>query len=369
LKHELRDHIRFLADYEIMNTDWMRMAESLHQIANVAFMETHLPPSEENPLNQQGKKEQGTLWDQERDELAIRILLEEGKLNLAMRILHKFKQLQRSPKFDETFKTTCRKFSTEASTVTERCRVFEQSVGTLLRLALQHVEALQIMDLPQLVAHCKELLTEAVKSERKEPNTSDQDKLQDTVVVQYLASIASHLENIGDEDKVMDELDQQGIIPLFVDQMHKHYNWYKVDTLIAASKFLSHCMGSEAYITEPARFLNAACQKKCVDLKGMFVSELISTYGLQRREVQQLMDHLERWERVHGQAVHIPLRIPAPSKTDKRDDDKKNSGDGKKTEASTASSTTASGVSGSSSTAPTKTGAKSTLASAVKQRN
>jgi len=179
-----------------------------------------------------------------------------------MRILHKFKQLQRSPKFDETFKTTCRKFSTEASTVTERCRVFEQSVGTLLRLALQHVEALQIMDLPQLVAHCKEVLTEAVKSERKEPNTSDQDKLQDTVVVQYLASIASHLENIGDEDKVMDELDQQGIIPLFVDQMHKHYNWYKVDTLIAASKFLSHCMGSEAYITEPARFLNAACQKK-----------------------------------------------------------------------------------------------------------
>lgn len=56
-------------------------------------METHLPPLETNPLMQQGKKTSGTLWDQEQDELAVRILLEEGKLNLALRILHKFKQV------------------------------------------------------------------------------------------------------------------------------------------------------------------------------------------------------------------------------------------------------------------------------------
>jgi hypothetical protein len=55
-------------------------------------------------LAQKGKKETGTLWDQEKDELAIRILLEEGKLNLALRLLNKYKVVQRSAKFDDLVK-------------------------------------------------------------------------------------------------------------------------------------------------------------------------------------------------------------------------------------------------------------------------
>ena len=66
LKFELREHIRFLHDYEILTTDWLRMAESLHQIANVALKELQLQPSAVNPLKQEGKKSSGTLWDQER---------------------------------------------------------------------------------------------------------------------------------------------------------------------------------------------------------------------------------------------------------------------------------------------------------------
>ncbi len=50
LRAELREHIRFLNDHDIMSDNWLRMAESLHQIANVAFMEMHLPAAEENPV-------------------------------------------------------------------------------------------------------------------------------------------------------------------------------------------------------------------------------------------------------------------------------------------------------------------------------
>ena len=51
LKTELREHIRFLSDYDLLSSDWLRMAESMHQIANVAFMETSLPLIEENPVS------------------------------------------------------------------------------------------------------------------------------------------------------------------------------------------------------------------------------------------------------------------------------------------------------------------------------
>jgi hypothetical protein len=46
------------------------------------------------------------------------------------------------------------------------CRVFEQSLGILLKFALNHVEALQIMDMPEFITHAKEVLTEALASDR-----------------------------------------------------------------------------------------------------------------------------------------------------------------------------------------------------------
>ena len=55
-------------------------------------------------LAQAGKKSTGTLWDANRDELAIRILLEEGKLNLALRVLHKYKIAQRGEKWSDQIK-------------------------------------------------------------------------------------------------------------------------------------------------------------------------------------------------------------------------------------------------------------------------
>jgi len=35
LKMELRDHIRYLHNYDVMSLEWLRMAESLHQVCLV----------------------------------------------------------------------------------------------------------------------------------------------------------------------------------------------------------------------------------------------------------------------------------------------------------------------------------------------
>jgi len=326
LKFELREHIRFLSDYDVMTTDWLRMAESLHQIANVAFMETHLPASDDNPLSQKGKKETGTLWDQERDELAVRILLEEGKLNLALRILHKYKTATRGGnKFEDLVKSTCKKFNSDIVSVTDRCRVFEQSVGVLLRYALQHVEALQILDVPELLGHVKEVLTESLSSEKKENLGADSEKMQETLIIHYLQSLSAKMEDM-DEDRVMELIESNNIIPLLVDHLHKHYNWYKIETLNAACKFFANAMSSEAYTTEKDKFITSKeVQQKLVDLKGYFVSELVSTYGLKKKEVQSLLDQLVKFELIHGEAKVVPLKSKGveEKKDDKKPEEKK----------------------------------------------
>ena len=50
LKFELREHIRFLGNYPLLSADWLRMVDSLNQISNVAYMETQVLPTPENPV-------------------------------------------------------------------------------------------------------------------------------------------------------------------------------------------------------------------------------------------------------------------------------------------------------------------------------
>ena len=51
LKVELREHIRYLSDFDLLSTEWLRMADSATQIANVALMETMLQPMQANPVS------------------------------------------------------------------------------------------------------------------------------------------------------------------------------------------------------------------------------------------------------------------------------------------------------------------------------
>ena len=44
--------------------------------------------------------------------------------------------------------------------------MFEQSLGLLLRFSFEHVEALQITDVPELIVHCKEVLEDALNAEK-----------------------------------------------------------------------------------------------------------------------------------------------------------------------------------------------------------
>jgi hypothetical protein len=309
LKAELREHIRYLSDYELLSNEWFRMAESLHQIANVAFMETHLPANEENPLAQTGKKSQGTLWDQERDELAIKILLEEGKLNLTLRILHKYKEFSRdSGKYDALVKTAVDRFKSDQVAIIERMRVFEQSVGILLKFAFSHVEALQILDMPEFIEHATEVLIDANKSEKKQLDSSDCDKMQETLIIHYLQSIASQIEDL-DEDRIMDLIEQSNTFSLLIQHLAAHYQWYKLETLEAAAKTLNGLIQTETFQSGKNRFLKSPdLKKQLIACKGFFIAELVSTYGMKRKDVQALLDELTKLEKLFGAATITPLK-------------------------------------------------------------
>jgi len=205
---------------------------------------------------------------------------------------------------------TCTKFNSDMVTVMERCRVFEQSLGMLIKYALGHVEALQIMDVVEFMTHCKEALHSAESSEAKELG-SEQEKLQDTLVVHYLSHLSQGLEDM-DEDRIMDLIEKENIFPMLVSHMNKHYTWYRLDTLQASAMFFSNTMQSDAFTTESTRFVkDEQAMKDLVALKGLYIGEMVESFGMSKSSIQKLLDNLEKYEAIVGKTKRVALVLPS----------------------------------------------------------
>ena len=100
------------------------MVDSLTHIANIAAMEHRLPEAANS-----------TLW--EGDQLTVRFLLEEGKLNLCMRLMHEYKRAQRATGAAELAQLATAAGVETAEKLAERSLAFEQSLGTLLRCSFE----------------------------------------------------------------------------------------------------------------------------------------------------------------------------------------------------------------------------------------
>ena len=77
LSDDLRRHIKTLGSFALMSKEWLAMVESLQHISSIAVMEQKLP--------KQSGQDVMTLWD--KDDMAVRMVLEEGKLNMCLRVL------------------------------------------------------------------------------------------------------------------------------------------------------------------------------------------------------------------------------------------------------------------------------------------
>lgn len=211
LKVELRDHIRNFGDFKFLTVDWLKMTDSLLQVANVAQMEWSFP-NESIEYKQQGKKAQGTLWDQEKDEIAIRVLLEEGKLNLCLRVMVNFKETQRLDEFPVLIDQASRHFDVDIVRVLERISTFEKALGTILKFSLNHVEAMQILDVNCLISYVSGVLLKVSESGLLIAG-DELEKMQESLVFNYMWALSMHMEKM-DEDKIMELIVDNNIFGL-----------------------------------------------------------------------------------------------------------------------------------------------------------
>jgi hypothetical protein len=260
------------------------MVDSLVHISNIALMEHRLPRTESDT----------TLW--EGDELTVRFMLEEGKLNLCLRLIHDYcREINalNPPSSGEyqgfLVRTAAANDLPDAAALSQRLLTFEQGMGVLLRCCFEHVEAVQTTDLPELFQHAAEVLQ---LSSAQPSDTLNLERTQPAMVLRYMRSVFERIERVG-EGRMMPQVQELRLVPLVIAQLHAHAAGLKPDDLFAGAHFLSLAIDTEAFEDSRAAFIDAQSTALLKEFKALFLGN-ITREPEQRKQLRPLLDVVTR---------------------------------------------------------------------------
>jgi len=246
LSEDLRARVRRMQLTNPLTPEWLEMAEIVSHLGYIASTQAKYATE---------SRESTTVW--ERDELCVRFIIEEGKINLMLRAMVQFKEwwyesVGKGKSFDED--------------QMQRMRMFETGLSTLLRHSLSAAEALQTIDVTLLLEHIQRVLewsTDAESGWSPAPGCPPQG-CQEVAVVGYLHAVARQAEKLADEDKVLSIVREKDLVPLTI----KHYGMYRglegmgQDVVEDYIWFLSHLVSSEHFSAHRKEFLPDADARK-----------------------------------------------------------------------------------------------------------
>jgi len=306
LKGKLREHIRLIHYYSPLTESWIKMADSISQVAEVAFMELEVPFKSDSQVKElKGRKPDGTLWDQEEDQLAIRILLEEGKINLCMRLLDEYKNVVGVRNRKVLQKKAADETSIDIKLIEDRMDQFEKGMGIILHLSVQHEEVLQILDLPMFLAYMSRIIQhvedreDLFKKKRLSQFPVDfngADKTQEAIVFHYLSSVSSHIESI-DEERIMSLIEQYSLLSLTINHIAANRDWYANDTIAAVIKFLHNIFDSETYMADKDTFIfENEVKENAIIIHDEMMPKVLTSARMGRGEVKAFIDNCKVWK-------------------------------------------------------------------------
>eukprot|EP01006_Ploeotia_vitrea_P048050 TRINITY_DN67192_c4_g3_i1.p1 TRINITY_DN67192_c4_g3~~TRINITY_DN67192_c4_g3_i1.p1 ORF type:complete len:308 (+),score=33.84 TRINITY_DN67192_c4_g3_i1:108-926(+) len=268
LTADLRGRVRRLAHYAPLSQEWVDMTDTLQHLASVAMME-----------EKDCAKKEGSIW--ERDELCVRYIIEEGKINMLMRTMNEFKQYQYTAEKEGSIKED----------VAQRVKVFEQSLGILLRCSFMAVEALQTLDLTQLIEHIAFVLKHSIQNCDPLPEQNT----QEIVVLQYLTLVVKQIEQLN-EEAVMGQIESNEIVPLVLNHYEVVGQKLEKPQREAYCFFLAHLMETEFYQTHRAKFITGKPDKERLAMLEALNKELMQADSAQRKLLRALSDNIIRFK-------------------------------------------------------------------------
>eukprot|EP00638_Chattonella_subsalsa_P001083 CAMPEP_0117753926 /NCGR_PEP_ID=MMETSP0947-20121206/12530_1 /TAXON_ID=44440 /ORGANISM="Chattonella subsalsa, Strain CCMP2191" /LENGTH=291 /DNA_ID=CAMNT_0005572929 /DNA_START=239 /DNA_END=1114 /DNA_ORIENTATION=- len=282
LSNDLRTHIRALGNFPILSDSWCSMADTFGRIANISEMEAKLPKD----------REDATLWECE--ELALRYVLEDGKLNLCLRNLIEYKNFER----DMRNNASAVPVSSEQK---EKLDAFEKGLGTVLRNAWRHIEALQTTDVPLLINYIGDVFEDSIQYPEileRHAKTEDLFLRQEIIVIYYLNGLMSQIEEMS-EDRVMPLIKERRIFTLLATVLQVHHLQMRMEDILQALTTLAMICDTEDFQTyKDYDYVQTLDEKETFCILNMdFIANMVEDDWDVRRKIRPLLDFIREVER------------------------------------------------------------------------
>lgn len=299
-----RKCVRNIQQYPILSSEWIALVDSLKQLARLVQLESRMPAntkvSEAAGRNQDSE---GTLWDQEAHENAIRILVEEAKVNLCLRMMTDYKRWQYDAvEKQRVMNEAMQMYEMNEMQLDQKCRMFEESLGVLLMKAFQHKETLQLMDIPMLIEHCVLIFSRAKDVPKPiDPSTA---KTQEIIAPHYFSSLMKHAEELNNGE-LLAKARETNLI--FYAARHAFDETFStmIDTLLVVAEGFAALADNEDFRTNFLTFfvneMGQMDQEKkdtfVVHLQQRVVTPVLNAYPDKRRDLRPLLDFFKTLER------------------------------------------------------------------------
>mmetsp|Transcript_91088 Transcript_91088/g.253616 ORF Transcript_91088/g.253616 Transcript_91088/m.253616 type:complete len:328 (+) Transcript_91088:63-1046(+) len=290
-----RKCVRNIHQYPVLSVEWIALVDSLKQLTRLVQLEGRMPVNAK-VVESAGRNQdsEGTLWDQEAHENAIRILVEEAKVNLCLRMMNDYKKWCYDPELKAgTIKQASQAFEYSDVQLQSKCSQFEESLGMLLWRAFVHVETLQLMDIPLLIEHCT-LVLEACQG-MTAPGTFDP-KEQEMVVMYYFSSLMKHAEALNNSE-LLAKAKEFRLVHLATNHVLAHVDEYPPDLLFSVADGFAALSDNEDFRTIWEEFFANADGQPDVEAKNNFLlleekltDRLIKDNPECKKEVRPLLD-------------------------------------------------------------------------------
>lgn len=291
LAADLRTSIRRLDAYEVLSPQWLEMSEIFGRIATISDMESQLAVAAPK-AHAAGA---GTLWETE--EQALRLILEDGKLNVCLRCMVEYKRHQRAQRGRPITEAP---FSAAPPTYAVECDKFEHSLGTVLHNAWNHTEALQTTDLPALLNHVGDVLEAGLENGAtwllSLARTGELHKKQEGMAFLYILNMMKQLEYMN-EERIMPIMRSKGLFMLLVSTLARIHESVPPPFLLQCIEALSLFVSTEDFKTYRAQYVKATDFDELNNFRTKCLAPLQAVDVANRLIMRPLIDCIDRLKR------------------------------------------------------------------------
>mmetsp|Transcript_39603 Transcript_39603/g.84606 ORF Transcript_39603/g.84606 Transcript_39603/m.84606 type:complete len:324 (-) Transcript_39603:88-1059(-) len=294
-----RKCVRQIQHHPILSDEWMQLVDSLKQLTRLVQLEGRMPTNAKvSEIHGRNSDNPGTLWDQEAHENAIRILVEEAKVNLSLRMMNDFKQWQYTPDAVREGVAACMQtYDLSQVHVEQKMRQFEESMGQLLCRAFAHVETLQLMDIPLLIEHCGLVLNHVENCRQAGLNCATKSE-QEVLVLYYVSYLFRYAEALNNSE-LLAKSKEQRLLPLLVAHATRHAAAeYPEKIAWEVALGLSALADNEDFQTEWKSFFETPADMGAfMGLQPLLVAPIIEANPEKKREIRPLLDLFNKIQR------------------------------------------------------------------------